>query len=1125
MEYQHYQTTYDKNDVDDNEFNVHDENILEKSISDNTEEDNHELSKTPVPETMNDEDSNIDTIEHSKSQVDENAPRQQSSSSVVVTTSDDNEPLSMTTSPLTTTTTTIITKSDDRASPLNYHTLRENQQISDRASPVNGPGLAKSISMASSLREQQQQSRILSTNNPAGKKRVDAALEKNIETIVTQVRRTTTKPSQLTQNDLQLFDSTSSTNNTKNGHQSRETTPFSSNTIHKQASSSSREMTPDSINTDSANEDQQQTIRNGHPYQRSIHHPSSSTNIDLTPQPIPSYGQQQWPPTVYPFAHQHPGLYLPYLSASPVTTSTPTNGLPPFYPSYDPLFIEQHYGPQGLSAFYNQQQQQQARLLQEHSTMSGTPNSPPLFRESQSLTDILNNSMNNKKISTLINPRLTNLNEQQQQMILSHLYLNQINSLPYVTLYDSSLSSHQLRTNGDSDHLSPTLTTPTKERSEQSPVGSGAESIKSSDSISMGHRNKKSSSQTFQYHHNINGSLSKLSPDLSSDGTGTNDADSIISLESQKSNTTTSMPILEDGLSDSENISGDEQPSSTTSKINGRHQSTQSDFLFDPNHSSLVTSSHKRQFSKSTAAAAAAAATTTTTTTTNGLESQSKSFYIRPQPPSSLVQSIPTVNRSASPVSINASNWQQPKPNNDETSSIQTVTLTQKPLDEGKTNVKPLPKKDYDTDEETDKLLGVEHRIHAKNQAVRDAAVTRPNKPKTHEVLTRTIVDPENSSVLIEGVLFRCRYLGSTQLLAEGNPTKASRMMQAQEAVGRIKAPQGESQPSVEVDLFISTEKIMVLNTDLQDILMDHSLRSISYIADIGDLVVLMAKRRYLQQTDDNNNGNEESNDNSTRRVVSINQKMICHVFESDEAQSIAQSIGQAFQVAYVEFLKANGIDDPSFTRDIDYQEVLNQQEIGNEELDRFSKKECQKEVIVPKSKNESLGIVIVESGWGSMLPTVVIANMMPTGPAARCGHLNIGDQIISVNGISLVGLPLSSCQAQVKSVKHLTTVRLVVVPCPPVVEVLIRRPDTKYQLGFSVQNGIICSLLRGGIAERGGVRVGHRIIEINSHSVVATPHERIVSMLSNSVGELRMKTMPTQMYRLLTGQENPIYI
>ena len=49
-----------------------------------------------------------------------------------------------------------------------------------------------------------------------------------------------------------------------------------------------------------------------------------------------------------------------------------------------------------------------------------------------------------------------------------------------------------------------------------------------------------------------------------------------------------------------------------------------------------------------------------------------------------------------------------------------------------------------------------------------------------------------------------------------------------------------------------------------------------------------------------------------------------------------------------------------------------------------------------------------------------------------------------------------------------------------------------------------ICSLLRGGIAERGGVRVGHRIIEINGQSVVAVPHEKIVNLLATSVGEVR---------------------
>ncbi|XP_034239651.1 uncharacterized protein LOC117644366 isoform X14 [Thrips palmi] len=370
-------------------------------------------------------------------------------------------------------------------------------------------------------------------------------------------------------------------------------------------------------------------------------------------------------------------------------------------------------------------------------------------------------------------------------------------------------------------------------------------------------------------------------------------------------------------------------------------------------------------------------------------------------------------------------------------------------------------------------------------------------------------------TVLIEGVLFRARYLGSTQLVCEGQPTKTTRMMQAEEAVSRIKAlaPDGETQPSTEVDLFISTEKIMVLNTDLKEIMMDHALRTISYIADIGDLVVLMARRRFMPQDDDSDS------------KLSRTPKMICHVFQSEEAQFIAQSIGQAFQVAYMEFLKANGIEDNSFVKEMDYQEVLNSQEIFGDELQMFAKKEMQKEVVVPKAKGEILGVVIVESGWGSMLPTVVIANLAPAGAAARCGQLNIGDQIIAINGVSLVGLPLSTCQNYIKNSKTQTVVKLTVVPCAPVVEVKIKRPETKYQLGFSVQNGVICSLLRGGIAERGGVRVGHRIIEINNQSVVAVPHEKIVNLLATSVGEILMKTMPTSMFRLLTGQETPIYI
>lgn len=47
-----------------------------------------------------------------------------------------------------------------------------------------------------------------------------------------------------------------------------------------------------------------------------------------------------------------------------------------------------------------------------------------------------------------------------------------------------------------------------------------------------------------------------------------------------------------------------------------------------------------------------------------------------------------------------------------------------------------------------------------------------------------------------------------------------------------------------------------------------------------------------------------------------------------------------------MEFLKANGIEDPGLLKEVDYQEVLNQQEVFGEELYLFANKEMQKEVI-----------------------------------------------------------------------------------------------------------------------------------------------------------------------------------
>ncbi|KAF7703477.1 amyloid-beta A4 precursor protein-binding family A member 3 [Silurus meridionalis] len=371
--------------------------------------------------------------------------------------------------------------------------------------------------------------------------------------------------------------------------------------------------------------------------------------------------------------------------------------------------------------------------------------------------------------------------------------------------------------------------------------------------------------------------------------------------------------------------------------------------------------------------------------------------------------------------------------------------------------------------------------------------------------------DPED---LLDGIIFGAKYLGSTQLQTDRNPSTNARMAQAQEAVDRIKAPEGESQPMAEVDLFISTQRIKVLSADTQEAMMDHPLQMISYIADIGSLVVFMVRRKPA----------DHKTDDSAACSSSPPKKcwMICHVFSSEDAQVIAQAIGQAFGVAYQQFLQASGIKAGEF-RSGEY--CLGSQELYNGDLVHFSQSENIREVCIIKKVGEILGLAVVESGWGSILPTVVVANLLHGGAAERSGELSIGDRIMSVNGASLVGLPITTCHNIIRDLKNQAQVKLSIVHCPPVTMAIIKRPNPKYQLGFSVEDGIICSLMRGGIAERGGIRVGHRIIEINGQSVVATPHEKIIQILTNAVGEIHLKTMPTSTYRLLTGQEQPLFL
>lgn len=59
---------------------------------------------------------------------------------------------------------------------------------------------------------------------------------------------------------------------------------------------------------------------------------------------------------------------------------------------------------------------------------------------------------------------------------------------------------------------------------------------------------------------------------------------------------------------------------------------------------------------------------------------------------------------------------------------------------------------------------------------------------------------------------------------------------------------------------------------------MDHPLRTISYIADIGNIVVLMARRRMPRPDSQESVEASDPGQDSKRQY-----KMICHVFESED--------------------------------------------------------------------------------------------------------------------------------------------------------------------------------------------------------------------------------------------------
>ena len=92
-----------------------------------------------------------------------------------------------------------------------------------------------------------------------------------------------------------------------------------------------------------------------------------------------------------------------------------------------------------------------------------------------------------------------------------------------------------------------------------------------------------------------------------------------------------------------------------------------------------------------------------------------------------------------------------------------------------------------------------------------------------------------------------------------------------------------------------------------------------------------------------------------------------------------------------MEFLKANGIEDHSFVKEMDYQEVLNSQEIFGDELAMFARKELQKEVSGRvRIFFSNFSVCIVLSSFSSEWPQRDLKGDLADGDGTTMQHKNI---------------------------------------------------------------------------------------------------------------------------------------
>nr|CAB3263597.1 membrane-associated guanylate kinase, WW and PDZ domain-containing protein 2 [Phallusia mammillata] len=187
-------------------------------------------------------------------------------------------------------------------------------------------------------------------------------------------------------------------------------------------------------------------------------------------------------------------------------------------------------------------------------------------------------------------------------------------------------------------------------------------------------------------------------------------------------------------------------------------------------------------------------------------------------------------------------------------------------------------------------------------------------------------------------------------------------------------------------------------------------------------------------------------------------------------------------------------------------------------------------DIIIHRREREGFGFVIISSvknsGVGFQAPHK-IGRIIEGSPAARCGHLRVGDRILAVNNVDITHLHHGQIVNLIKDSGF--SIELKVLPLEVDEELMgnhqnensgyisvdLHRSKTGY--GFGIRGGreynMLLYVLRvakdGPAAESGQIKVGDILVEINGRSTMDISHSQAINLIKQGGPTLRLLLKP----------------